>query len=797
MRKFLLALLVCSAALAQSSQKKSDTVVYPWSTDPAGLPCVAGSVASYKTTGTLYTCQSGVYVLLSGGGGGGTLIAPTLEFWVSPTTSCTPATGTIQCPFASPDAALAAATATAPYTVHIAPGTYATTGTVSIPSNITFLTVYASGAVWNITGSATLNQPYRIEGLTTTLTGSLTYAYTGATESIRRGGSIIATGGLFTSGYEHFFDMSILSNTLITLNVGATPVFTNVVGTPRFITASGATADTVLTIINSQSLASGAYTNVDLTNGGRMIARGFIVTNDGLRANLKLAGSGTSVATGNSLDGVSAAWADSGSAYTVITPSSYIPYLVGTAIHYTGGVETSSSLFGVGGGTAQAQTVTVLALSGVAIPVGTKIRWLPTVANTATNPTLAVNGLAAATIKRHDSGISLIAGDLSTTSIAEVTWNGTYWLLQNPTAFTLSGTGREIPTTQGATVTDMTLLGTTNFGNGTSAGEVKLNELIANGSNYTSWLGPDSRATNLRLLLPQTDPAGQLMLFGTPSSEKSTISWITPAASCTTDTTNADNITSGIVDTARLGSGIPSSSTVLRGDSTWGSVDFSNSDTIQRPNSRRWTYVVYSGNSTPINAIGDVAGTTGTVSLSSATDAEPVLANIIGNATAGSRAELSGYQIYRSQRDLRMQTYVQVPASTDFSNSNLFIGLADGNGTNVTMTTWPVSCRAIGFRAVAGTNTNWQCMHVNGGATPDSYDSGVAVGTTGHSFEIYYDYTNSTPYYYIDGTRVCSSIATTVLPASGYNLRYIVVNRTTEAASKNIRVGWVYVSSSK
>lgn len=106
------------------------------------------------------------------------------------------------------------------------------------------------------------------------------------------------------------------------------------------------------------------------------------------------------------------------------------------SVAQTGTAKTAADLsvpaYVSGGGTAQAQTATLVP-AVVYMTAGLTVRWLPTAANTAAAPTLAVNGLAATTITKCGSA-ALIANDLTTTAVAEVIYDGTRFQLLNPQA---------------------------------------------------------------------------------------------------------------------------------------------------------------------------------------------------------------------------------------------------------------------------------------------------------------------------------------------------------------------------
>jgi hypothetical protein len=82
---------------------------------------------------------------------------------------------------------------------------------------------------------------------------------------------------------------------------------------------------------------------------------------------------------------------------------------------------------------------------------GLEVDFLPANSNSGTTPTLNVNSVGAQTITKFGA-TALSIGDLATTQIAKVIWDGTYWELQNPN--TLSST---LTTTSTSTLTNKTI----------------------------------------------------------------------------------------------------------------------------------------------------------------------------------------------------------------------------------------------------------------------------------------------------------------------------------------------------
>lgn len=96
-----------------------------------------------------------------------------------------------------------------------------------------------------------------------------------------------------------------------------------------------------------------------------------------------------------------------------------------------GSSDVTPNMYAAGGGTAQAQTVT-LSPAVTALTAGLVVMWKPSNANSGSGPTLAVNGLTATTIIRANGGGALAANDLTTTAVAEAVYDGTSFELFDP-----------------------------------------------------------------------------------------------------------------------------------------------------------------------------------------------------------------------------------------------------------------------------------------------------------------------------------------------------------------------------
>jgi hypothetical protein len=90
----------------------------------------------------------------------------------------------------------------------------------------------------------------------------------------------------------------------------------------------------------------------------------------------------------------------------------------------------SALAYAVGGGAAQAQSVTLTPAVTNLID-GVTVCWLPITSNTGASPTLAVNGLAATAVTKLGTS-PLAANDLTTTAIACAIYRNSGFQLQNP-----------------------------------------------------------------------------------------------------------------------------------------------------------------------------------------------------------------------------------------------------------------------------------------------------------------------------------------------------------------------------
>jgi hypothetical protein len=129
------------------------------------------------------------------------------------------------------------------------------------------------------------------------------------------------------------------------------------------------------------------------------------------------------------------------------------------ASNLIGAADTSPNSYAADTGAADAAVVT-LTPAVPALVAGLEVDFLPIAANATTTPTLAVNGLTAATITKSGAS-ALAANDLTTTAIAKVIYDGTEWQLQNPQTTSAGNANTALSNLSGVAINTALLPGTT------------------------------------------------------------------------------------------------------------------------------------------------------------------------------------------------------------------------------------------------------------------------------------------------------------------------------------------------
>lgn len=204
--------------------------------------------------------------------------------------------------------------------------------------------------------------------------------------------------------------------------------------TPAFPTA--AATDNDLFVANNGSggtTLNGSITNVAtsivLTSGTGFTAPVIIKIESEIIHCTTLTSNTLSVCT-RGLEGTSAASHSSAVAVYALNTAWHHNQVAAEIKAVETGLAANNLGYAAGGGSANAQTVTLVPAVG-SLTNGLKVCWKPIAANSTTTPTLAVNGLTAKTIVKV-GGAALVSNDLTTTAVACAIYDGTNFELQNP-----------------------------------------------------------------------------------------------------------------------------------------------------------------------------------------------------------------------------------------------------------------------------------------------------------------------------------------------------------------------------
>ena len=337
------------------------------------------------------------------------------------------ADGTINKPFKTISAALST-TPTVPVSIHLSPGNYVEPDALSFPA--VQIVIYGNGSTLTIP-SVTINAPYTIYNLNTI--GDVIYAYTGTTRSLRIGGSLV--GDVSVSGFEDYESVNFSAHT-VTVQANSNPLFSHCTFGSKLV--SGASTATITVNDCQFSRPTVDDYNIDMASGGVLICKGILAENKsyatgGTHANINLAGASTT--TPSLLSGcICGNGIAAGTAYVIMGSDNISPLLTGSKIVFITGITSSIATFGLGGGTAQAQTATIPILIGTYVP-GMRFTYISSVSNTGAEPTLNVNAFGTKTMIRGvgcSVSSALVANDILIGTPVECLYDGTYVRVMNP-----------------------------------------------------------------------------------------------------------------------------------------------------------------------------------------------------------------------------------------------------------------------------------------------------------------------------------------------------------------------------
>jgi hypothetical protein len=447
--------------------------------------------------------------------------------------------------------------------------------------------------------------------------------------------------------------------------------------------------------------------------------------------------------------------------------------------------------YGIGGGTAQAQTVTTTP-NITSLVSGTFVTWLPIAANTAAGPTLAA-GTTAATVVTECGTVALRAGDLLPTVWALAQYDGTEWVLQDPVNGACEG---GTPTTGGsANAQTLTLspalpayfsglvlnvlAGFTNTGAmtlnaGPSAVSVtKCGTTALAAGDWTTTNAPVLivvfDGTEFQLLNPQAFPCISSTQGNGAKVQLST--GTTTTNDCVKFDANGNTVDNG----AACGGAATTNLLIPRNyhwfvtktragnatEDTQGCGTPTETLTAGGGFSGAGTYDAY-GNDWHTGNTGTTANTQD--GFASCQGTKPIISSRQPSFSAtvglGAQTSISSYLIMASQNSVGQ-----------LSNANL--GLS---GTS-----------ALGFRFFAATDgTTWRCVLSDGTHTDQVIDSTIAVDTSNRQdFDVIVASGGATVSFYIQQVAVCGSpvTPTNAIPSTNWGLLFAWQNTTTTAES--------------